>query len=243
MNEIGARTPFYEFFAGAGMARIGLGLGWTCLMANDIDPAKCRSYAANFGREGMICNDVARLTTTRLPGRAHLAWASFPCQDLSLAGDRAGLGAARSGTFWAFWRLMQALRVEGRAPRVIVVENVVGLLTSHGGCDFDAICEALTDTGYRFGAAVIDAALFLPQSRERVFIVAVDEKMHVPAALIASGPMGHSIRQCWSRPARVNTIRCGFAFRSRRRATRSSPISLRTARPASIGTRRPRPRS
>jgi site-specific DNA-cytosine methylase len=83
---------------------------------------------------------------------------------------------------------MQGLRAEGRAAGMIVIENVTGLLTSHGGHDFDAICEALADAGYRFGAVVIDAALFVPQSRERVFIVAVDRMTHVPA-LLAGGPM------------------------------------------------------
>ena len=72
---------------------------------------------------------------------------------------------------------------------MIVIENVCGLLTSHGGKDFDAICDALADADYRFGAVVIDAALFVPQSRERVFIVAVDADAHIPAELVADGPM------------------------------------------------------
>ena len=127
-----------------------------------------------------MVGDVANLKPADLPGVADLAWASPPCQDVTLAGDRAGLDGARSGSFWPFWRLMQALRAEGRAPRLIVIENVPGLLTSHGGKDFDAICDALTDAGYRFGAVVIDAALFVPQSRERVFIVAVDAARPFP---------------------------------------------------------------
>ena len=134
-----------------------------------------RRYAANFGREGLVVRDVARLTTADLPGHAELAWASPPCQDLSLAGDRAGLEGDRSGAFWPFMKLMQGLRSEGRAPRLIVIENVIGLLTSHDGKDFAAICDALTDAGYRFGAVVIDAMAFVPQSRVRVFIVAVDK--------------------------------------------------------------------
>ena len=54
---------------------------------------------------------------------------------------------------------------------------------------FDAICAALADGGYRFGAVVIDAALFVPQSRERVFIVAIDVDANIPAELVANGPM------------------------------------------------------
>jgi DNA (cytosine-5)-methyltransferase 1 len=181
-------STFYEFFAGGGMARAGLGPNWTCAFANDIDREKAASYAANFGREGLVVRDVARLTTADLLGRADLAWASFPCQDLSLAGDRGGLGAARSGTFWSFWRLMQALRVEGRAPRLIVIENVTGLLTSHEGRDFDALVSALVEGGYRVGTVTMDAALWLPQSRERVFAVAVDAALDIPDEIVAPGP-------------------------------------------------------
>ena len=79
---------------------------------------------------------------------------------------------------------MQGLRSEGRAPRLIVIENVVGLLTSHDGKDFAAICDALADAGYRFGAVVIDAAAFVPQSRVRVFIVAIDTALSFPAGVV-----------------------------------------------------------
>jgi DNA (cytosine-5)-methyltransferase 1 len=129
------------------------------------------------------------VTTADLPGVADLAWASPPCQDVSLAGDRAGLTGARSGAFWPFWKLTQGLRGEGRAPRLVVIANVTGLLTSHEGKDFDAICGALADAGYLVGAVVIDAALFVPQSRERVFIIAVDAALPIPTDLLADKPM------------------------------------------------------
>jgi DNA (cytosine-5)-methyltransferase 1 len=174
---------FYEFFAGGGMARAGLGKGWECLLANDIDAKKGASYAANWGGERLRIEDVGALATTDAPGRADLAWASFPCQDLSLAGDYIGLKGKRSGTFWSFWRLMKALADEKRAPTVVVLENVCGALTSHGGKDFAAIGAALADGGYRFGALVMDAARFVPQSRPRLFIVAVRQERPIPEAL------------------------------------------------------------
>ena len=180
---------FYEFFAGGGMARLGLGSGWECLFANDFDAKKAASYRANFsGAPELRVGDIAKLTTSDLPGRADLAWASFPCQDLSLAGNGKGLNGERSGTFWAFWRLMLGLAQEGRAPKIICLENVYGLLTSHGGADFRAICEALVEGGYRVGAMLIDAALFVPQSRLRLFVVAVRNNVEFPDACVSSKP-------------------------------------------------------
>ncbi|MGJ0620278.1 MAG: DNA cytosine methyltransferase [Methylocystis sp.] len=178
------RPAYYEFFAGGGMARAGLGEGWRCLFANDFDRKKAESYRANWGGEELHVGDVREISTAQLPGRADLVWASFPCQDLSLAGAGAGLNGERSGTFWPFWDLMKALRKEGRAPSLIVLENVCGALISHGGKDFVKICEALAKERYRFGALVVDAALFVPQSRPRLFIIAAREDVAVPASLL-----------------------------------------------------------
>ncbi len=174
---------FFEFFAGGGMARAGLGTGWTCLFANDIDPDKAASYRANWGDADFHPGDLAALTPNSLPGQADLAWASFPCQDLSLAGGGKGMGASddavrtRSGAFWLFHEKMRALRDQGRAPRAIVLENVVGVLTSHGHRDFHAIVAALDALGYRVGALVLDARWFTPQSRPRVFFVALQKPL------------------------------------------------------------------
>ncbi len=179
---------YYEFFSGAGMARAGLGVGWRCLFANDIDAKKAATYARNWGGEHLLCGDINHVTADQLPGFADLAWASFPCQDLSLAGSGAGLAGERSGTFWAFWRLVQDLADESRAPSVIVLENVCGTLTSHGGRDFKAICRALRDGGYRYGPLVVDAAHFLPQSRPRLLIVAIKKDMIVPEGLARQVP-------------------------------------------------------
>ncbi|HMN70723.1 MAG TPA: DNA cytosine methyltransferase [Rhodoblastus sp.] len=176
---------YYEFFAGGGMARAGLGPGWRCLFANDFDPRKARAYAGNWGGEDFRPGDIHRLAAADLPGRADLAWASFPCQDLSLAGAGRGLGGARSGAFFGLAALIAGLRAEGRAPKILALENVVGLLTSNGGADFVALCRALQGLGYRFGALTVDAVHFLPQSRPRLFVVAVDRDHAVPAACIA----------------------------------------------------------
>lgn len=194
---------FFEFFAGGGMARAGLGANWRCLFANDFDYKKSAVYIHNWGDGQLMTKDVGKLQTKDLPGTPDLVWASFPCQDLSLAGMGAGLKGDRSGTFWPFWRLMKKLRSEARAPRVIVLENVCGTLTSHNGKDFAAISEALSETNYRFGAIILDAAEFVPQSRPRLFIIAVREDIAIPPPLIAGSPMAlrhtHALRLAHSR--------------------------------------------
>lgn len=179
---------YYEFFAGGGMARAGLGQDWSCLFANDIDTKKGTSYAANWGEEHLTIRDIAKVEPKDLPPGADLAWASFPCQDLSLAGAGAGLRGERSGTFWPFWRLIKALNEEDRGPRVVVLENVCGALSSHAGKDFAAIGAALAGADYRFGALVMDAVHFVPQSRPRLFIVGVRNDVKIPAKFTLKEP-------------------------------------------------------
>lgn len=182
------RGAFYEFFAGGGMARAGIGEEWTCLFANDFDERKAETYCENWGDEDFFSGDIGLLTTADLPQRADLAWASFPCQDLSLAGSGAGLQGARSGTFWSFWKLIEGLAEEGRKPSLVVLENVCGALSSRGGQDFKTLIAALAAEKYRYGALVIDAVHFVPQSRPRLFIIAVDESVNIPALLTCKSP-------------------------------------------------------
>ena len=203
-SPVSAAAPkpsYLEFFAGGGMARAGLGDGWTCLFANDFDARKAAAYRDNWGADSITVADIASLTSRDLPGRADLAWGSFPCQDLSLAGIQAGLAGNRSGTFFPFWRLIRSLGAEGRAPSLIALENVCGALTSHGGDDFQAIAAAFADAGYAFGALVIDAALFTPQSRPRLFMVGVRDDLAIPRALREAGP-----RQPFHTPALVAAV-------------------------------------
>lgn len=180
---------FYEFFAGGGMARAGLTeAGWKCLFANDFDAKKVKVYQDNWGAGEITLGDVRQVEVDKLPNQATLVWASFPCQDLSLAGGGAGLEGDRSGTFWPFWKKVQRLAELGRKPNFVVLENVCGTLTSHGGRDFAAICKALGQAGYRYGAVVVDAAHFVPQSRPRIFIIGVADEARIVGDTIASTP-------------------------------------------------------
>ena len=182
---------FYEFFAGGGMARAGLGDGWDCLFANDIDTKKGAAYAANWGDEHLLIRDIGEVEASHIPSGADLAWASFPCQDLSLAGGGAGLKGERSGTFWPFWKLVKQLNAQERGPQVVVLENVCGALSSHGGKDFAAIGAALAGANYRFGALIMDAVRFVPQSRPRLFIVGIRNNAQIPDGLAIAKPNEH----------------------------------------------------
>jgi DNA (cytosine-5)-methyltransferase 1 len=179
---------YFEFFAGGGMARAGLGQRWDCQFSNDIDRKKSAAYEDNWGVGVHKNADIKTLSADDLPGKPKLVWASFPCQDLSLAGAGAGLSGGRSGTFWPFWNLMQSMVAENRAPDLIVVENVCGALSSSDGKDFTAICKSFSGAGYRFGALVVDAAHFVPQSRPRLFIIGVRSDRLLPAHVVDDAP-------------------------------------------------------
>ena len=183
-----AAPGFYEFFAGGGMVRAGLGEDWRCLFANDFDPAKAKAYRDNWGDEAFRPGDIATVKADDLPGVADLMWGSFPCQDLSLAGVGAGLDGRRSGTFHVFWELARGLAARGRGPAVVAVENVCGTLTSRGGRDFEAVCRAYVEAGYRCGALVINADRFLPQSRPRLFVIGVRGDLPIASDLTSAEP-------------------------------------------------------
>jgi DNA (cytosine-5)-methyltransferase 1 len=162
-----------EFFAGIGLVRLGLeSRGFRVAWSNDVDPDKRDMYVGNFpdpvGHHFEL-GDVGDVRGSDLPQGIDLAWASFPCTDLSLAGWRRGLAGKHSSTFWSFTRVLEEL---GDArPRVIALENVVGLATSHGGEDLAGAVSELNRLGYSVDVLTLDARRFVPQSRPRLFIV------------------------------------------------------------------------
>lgn len=174
-----------EFFAGIGLTHLGLSAhGWKCLYANDFDPKKKRMYEACFGPADYYQVEDVWRTDRILAGvprrRVDLATASFPCVDLSLAGNLKGLSGSQSGAFYGFIKVIKKLREQRRAPRAILVENVIGFLSSHDGKFFQVALQQLADLGYFLDAFVVDAKHFTPQSRPRLFIVGFERPL-IPA--------------------------------------------------------------
>jgi len=182
------RTPAaLDFFAGSGLVRVGLEPDFRTMWANDNCPKKAAVYAANFGSDDFFLGDIEDVKGTKLP-ETELAWASFPCQDLSLAGNLQGMKAGtRSGLFWEWIRVLDELEEAGKRPRILVAENVVGFLVADEGAHFRAAYDALRKRGYRAGAVVLDARDFLPQSRPRAFLIAVGEEIGLEG-LVQPGP-------------------------------------------------------
>lgn len=159
-----------EYFAGIGLMRLGLEqAGWTTVFANDIDEKKYQMYRGHFGQSPeFVLGDVHDISPANVPTTL-LATASFPCNDLSLAGARKGLAGQHSSAFWGFIRILEMMGE--RRPPLILLENVTGFLTSQGGADFSEALLALNRLGYCVDAFIIDAARFVPQSRQRLFVV------------------------------------------------------------------------
>ncbi|MCH7989862.1 MAG: DNA (cytosine-5-)-methyltransferase [Planctomycetes bacterium] len=167
-------ATFAEFFAGIGLVRDAIGpLGWVCTFANDISEKKAEMYRARFGDGDLAVKDVAELRTSDLPAGLSLVTASFPCIDVSLAGNRAGLAGKHTGAYWPFFHLLQRYSEENDAPTAILLENVTGLVSSHGGADLEKIIQSLNELGYRCDLVKVDAKWFVPQSRPRLFVVAL----------------------------------------------------------------------
>lgn len=176
LQLVASQNPlrFAEFFAGIGLVRKGLEkVNFECVFANDIDPSKGEIYTKNFGNEQLQIDDIANLHAHNVPD-VTLVTASFPCQDLSLAGNRQGLGGKHSGIFFEFMRILNEFAIEKRLPQAVLIENVTGLLNSGNGKDIREILSSLNQLGYSCDVLVINAAYFVPQSRPRVFIIGLN---------------------------------------------------------------------
>lgn len=187
MSLNGRALKALDFFAGSGLVKLGLQPAFDTVWSNDNSAKKAAVFKANFGEAGFALADIQSISGESLPA-ADLAWASFPCQDLSLAGNLRGIQeGTRSGLFWEWIRVLDELSASKRPPRVVVAENVVGFLVANDGADFRVAYRALRSRGYLAGAVAIDSRHFVPQSRPRAFLVAVREGTDL-RGLAQSGP-------------------------------------------------------
>lgn len=178
-----------EFFAGGGMARAGLGSKWQCVFANDFDQTKVSCYRENWTSDHLIHGDIRFVSPESIPDNLELAWASTPCQNFSSAGIGDGLLGNYSSIFLAWWELIRQKISAGSPPKIIVLENVRGLLRSRKGQDFHTLAESFTSAGYKFGVVLVDTIHFLPQSRPRIFLIAVRGDQNIPRSLFTELPI------------------------------------------------------
>jgi DNA (cytosine-5)-methyltransferase 1 len=161
-----------SLFAGIGGFDLAMQLQGIKVVANVEIDNKCRDVLAKHFPDAKQFTDVTTVTGKDLIDAGFnpssgIITGGFPCQDLSIAGKRAGLVGERSGLFWEIARVVEETQSE-----YFIIENVPGLLSSNRGKDFGVVIGTMADLGYSLGWRVLDAQYFgVPQRRKRVFVV------------------------------------------------------------------------
>ncbi|WP_350997951.1 DNA cytosine methyltransferase [Shewanella sp. TB7-MNA-CIBAN-0143] len=163
-----------DFFAGSGLVAEAMKEDFDTVWANDICPKKQNVFAANHPQQIFHLGSIENIKGTVLPNH-ELSWASFPCQDLSLAGNMKGIESDRSGMVWQWLRILDEMSYR---PSIVVAENVVGLVSSKSGEHYLSLHKALNERGYAVGAVMLDAEKWVPQSRPRVFVIGVNKNIN-----------------------------------------------------------------
>lgn len=215
-----------SFFSGVGGTDLGLErAGWRTVSFSEVDPYASAVLARHWpdipnlgdisrladdargegrGRKGATLGDQRKPDIGDKPYANAVLWSGgFPCQDLSIAGKRAGLAGARSGLAFAFLDLVAAYN-----PPWVLLENVPGLLSSNQGRDHAALLARITELGYGVAYRILDARYFgVPQRRRRVFILASNSPGGRAGAIgaaavlsVAAGSIGDSPSSLSTRP-------------------------------------------
>ncbi|MBS0659120.1 MAG: DNA cytosine methyltransferase [Verrucomicrobia bacterium] len=188
-EPVGAEFTSIDFFAGSGLVTEALRGEFRSLWANDNSRKKAEVFRINHHWVRFDSRSIVNVQGGDVPS-ADLSWASFPCQDLSLAGNMDGINGARSSMVWQWLRVMNEMG--DRRPRVVAIENVTGLVSAKGGQHFRELHKALTALGYKAGAMILDAVHWVPQSRPRVFVVGVPKDLEAGALEGTAGNWLHT---------------------------------------------------
>ncbi|WP_429960919.1 DNA cytosine methyltransferase [Enterococcus sp. AZ012] len=164
------QLTFIDLFAGVGGFRMGMEkAGHKCVGFCEIDKYARQSYKAIFNTENEVeMHDITRISddTIRGFGRVDIITGGFPCQAFSSAGKRRGFADTRGTLFFEIARFAHILR-----PSILFLENVKGLLNHNEGATFETILRTLDELGYDVAWQLLNSKDFVPQNRERVFVV------------------------------------------------------------------------
>lgn len=176
MELIDRADPQFEFidlFAGIGGLRLGLeSIGGECIFSSEWDKFSQQTYEAWFGERP--AGDINAIDPASIPDH-HILAAGFPCQPFSIAGVSKKISLGRAHGFAdvkqgnLFFALAEIIRV--KQPPVILLENVKNLKSHDRGKTWQVIADTLDELGYEVHAEIVDAAGWVPQHRERLFIV------------------------------------------------------------------------
>ena len=184
-----------SLFAGVGGFDLALERSGVKVVASVEIDQKASAVLAKQFPNAKLFNDIKGVTGEQLINAGFdpengIITGGFPCQDLSVAGKRAGLDGNRSGLFYEIVRLLDETKA-----RYFILENVVGLLSSNNGADMGAVIGALVERGYGVAYRILDAQHFgVPQRRRRVFIVGcAGDSGRTPAQILAltESSIGH----------------------------------------------------
>lgn len=165
---------YIELFAGIGGFRSAFdGLGGECVFASEIDKYASQAYRALYNGASELHGDITKINAHDIPDHDVLV-GGFPCQAFSVAGQRKGFEDARGTLFFEIARIASA-----KQPRLMLLENVKGLLSHDGGRTFETMCAILNDIGYAIDFRVLNSKYFgVPQNRERIFIACDRDAEH-----------------------------------------------------------------
>jgi len=183
---------FIDIFSGIGGFRLGMEqAGHKCVGYIEIDKYARKAYQAIHNTEGeWTGHDITKVIPTELP-RAECYTAGFPCQSFSVAGRRGGFEDTRGTLFFEIMRLAKE-----RKPKILLLENVKGLLSHNGGKTFGTIITALSELGYDAEWEVLNSKDFgVPQNRERVFIIGHSREQRTREVFPIRGSNGKTLKQ------------------------------------------------